>query len=557
MSNTQGLDALAALCAGTASSNPSVQSIDAKNENSSAAGGGGTVAAPAPANTTTPAAQVASGVQHPPPAASTPSIVIPNGNAAINNSSSASSAYASLYAQQLQAVQAQAAAAQQQHHQHAQMAQQQLAANGVPLEVLQAYLAAAAAAAASQHSQVPLVAQAPTTAPPAGYPTNNNNNNGIGGMFTSQSIQALAQHQLAQVQNSQQLQHGNPNANALVAQQQQAAAIAQLLAGHPHHVAQQHQQQQHHHMNNLQQAHSQSAVQSTASTPAASVAAPAVGNGTSVSKPAAGADEDSKAPSSPPKQRTNSQSSQQSNANSSPRPKKKARKSSSSSSTTADQQPSSKSQPTPDTVISEWEEKKHAKRAANRLSAHLSRKRKKMFIDELKDENTELRRKEQILRSIPDLIVVFDSSGTMSFVSESVSRFLNYSSEELEESSFWDRLSDDSVNMIKSAFMDALAVKRGEGVDCTSLCNGKALLVTLVDKSGEESEGKLVSLKGVVHFAGDSPECVCSIRPEDKVDKSNGGGKKVTITEACGSAALKTKTGAPSHQISDVDSEKS
>eukprot|EP00970_Alexandrium_tamarense_P017521 scaffold9893_cov69-Alexandrium_tamarense.AAC.1 len=61
------------------------------------------------------------------------------------------------------------------------MAQQQLAANGVPLEVLQAYLAAAAAA--SQHSQVPLVAQAPTTAPPAGYPTNNNN--GIGGMFTS------------------------------------------------------------------------------------------------------------------------------------------------------------------------------------------------------------------------------------------------------------------------------------------------------------------------------------------------------------------------------------
>jgi Basic region leucine zipper len=57
------------------------------------------------------------------------------------------------------------------------------------------------------------------------------------------------------------------------------------------------------------------------------------------------------------------------------------------------------------------EVKKQQKRAANRRSAQLSRKRKKLYIEDLKEENDELRRKEQILRSIPDLIVVFDSVG--------------------------------------------------------------------------------------------------------------------------------------------------
>ena len=114
-------------------------------------------------------------------------------------------------------------------------------------------------------------------------------------------------------------------------------------------------------------------------------------------------------------------------------------------------------------IITEWEDKKYAKRAANRLSAHLSRKRKKMFIEDLKDENIELRRKEQILRSIPDLIVVFDSSGCISFVSHSVTRFLDYTVEDLENTSFWELITEDSVRLIKSAFMDALAVKRRPG----------------------------------------------------------------------------------------------
>ena len=145
------------------------------------------------------------------------------------------------------------------------------------------------------------------------------------------------------------------------------------------------------------------------------------------------------------------------------------------------------------------EDKKLQKRAANRRSAQLSRKRKKQFIEELKDENDELRRKEQILRSIPDLIVVFDSTGKLWFVSQSVSRFMSMTAKELEGSSFWDRLCEDSVRLLKAAFMDSLAA-RTDHSDTAPLGSGIWEL-RLVDKDGSY---KVVTLNGVVHFRGSS-----------------------------------------------------
>lgn len=158
----------------------------------------------------------------------------------------------------------------------------------------------------------------------------------------------------------------------------------------------------------------------------------------------------------------------------------------------------------------EPEGKKQMKRAANRKSAQLSRKRKKQFIEELKEENDGLRRKEQILRSIPDLVVVFDSSGKLWFVSESVERFLSFTASELEGTSFWDRLSPDSVRILKAAFMDSLAAR--ESVSDTVQLGAGVWELELVDQS---NTNKRVSLNGVVHFAGERPECVCSIRPLD------------------------------------------
>ncbi len=152
-------------------------------------------------------------------------------------------------------------------------------------------------------------------------------------------------------------------------------------------------------------------------------------------------------------------------------------------------------------------EKKELKRAANRRSAQLSRKRKKHFVEELKEENDDLRRKEQILRSVPDLIVMFDSAGRLGFVSHSVSNFVDFKPSELEGTSFWHRLCDDSVRLLKAAFMDALA-SRVPDMDTSPLGDGLWEL-RLKDKDGSQ---KLVTLNGVVHFSGDRPECVCSIR---------------------------------------------
>lgn len=176
--------------------------------------------------------------------------------------------------------------------------------------------------------------------------------------------------------------------------------------------------------------------------------------------------------------------------------------------------------------LSTLDDKKQLKRAANRRSAQLSRKRKKQFIEELKEENDELRRKEQILRSIPDLIVVFDSAGKLWFISHSVIRFLNFTPRELEGSSFWDRLCDESVRLLKAAFMDALAARKND-MDTTPLGSGVWEL-RLVDKDGSH---KVVTLNGVVHFSGDAPECVCSIRPRDEKGVDGGVTQASTVTK--------------------------
>ena len=155
-------------------------------------------------------------------------------------------------------------------------------------------------------------------------------------------------------------------------------------------------------------------------------------------------------------------------------------------------------------------EKKSHKRAANRLSAQLSRRRRKVFMEELKQENEKLRRKESILNSIPDLVIVFDSAGKIAYVSKSVCTILKFTAEELQDSSFWDRLCEESERMLKAAFMDSLAAK-GEHAETVPLGYGM-WEVRMVDKDMSQ---KLVALRGVVHFSGDNPQCVCTIRPHD------------------------------------------
>ena len=174
-------------------------------------------------------------------------------------------------------------------------------------------------------------------------------------------------------------------------------------------------------------------------------------------------------------------------------------------------------------------------------------------MEELKEENDSLRRKEQILRSIPDLVVVFDSSGKLWFVSESVSRFLDFTVDELEGTSFWNRLCDDSVRLLKAAFMDSLAARQGDA-ETASLGSGTWEL-RLVDKDGTR---KVVTLHGVVHFAGDRPECVCSIRPSGDTTGSqrteNGNRLEAFVSASTSSTGSGTSGSLKRHRSSKVSS---
>jgi hypothetical protein len=85
-----------------------------------------------------------------------------------------------------------------------------------------------------------------------------------------------------------------------------------------------------------------------------------------------------------------------------------------------------------------------------------------------------------------------------------------------------------------------------------------------------EDRHLLVSLKGVVHYGGEYPECVCSIRPEalaafkmnPVTEDTSQPTSATTVTsrkrqdQVSGGLSF-TGVAPPSHQVSDIDSEKS
>lgn len=76
-------------------------------------------------------------------------------------------------------------------------------------------------------------------------------------------------------------------------------------------------------------------------------------------------------------------------------------------------------------------DKRHAKRIANRQSACTSRARKKALVEEMTALNAKLRRQALILSLLPDLVIVIDTEGTITFCSAQVERVLQHSTDEL------------------------------------------------------------------------------------------------------------------------------
>lgn len=77
------------------------------------------------------------------------------------------------------------------------------------------------------------------------------------------------------------------------------------------------------------------------------------------------------------------------------------------------------------------EDKRAAKRVANRKSASVSRARKKAFLEEISKANERLKRQALILNLLPDLVVAVDESGMITFCSSQVEKMLGHSCNDL------------------------------------------------------------------------------------------------------------------------------
>jgi len=77
------------------------------------------------------------------------------------------------------------------------------------------------------------------------------------------------------------------------------------------------------------------------------------------------------------------------------------------------------------------EEKRTAKRVANRKSACTSRARKKALVEEMTKANARLRRQAMILALLPDLVIVMKVDGEISFCSAQVEKVLRHEVDDL------------------------------------------------------------------------------------------------------------------------------
>ena len=121
------------------------------------------------------------------------------------------------------------------------------------------------------------------------------------------------------------------------------------------------------------------------------------------------------------------------------------------------------------------EEKRHAKRLANRKSACTSRARKKALIDEMTRENARLRRQALILSYLPDPVVAIRADGVITFCSMQVERVLRHDASELLGANIEDIIVPNSRESIRRLIRDLV------------LAEQRALLSTSSMEDEEES----------------------------------------------------------------------
>lgn len=137
------------------------------------------------------------------------------------------------------------------------------------------------------------------------------------------------------------------------------------------------------------------------------------------------------------------------------------------------------------------EEKRHAKRLANRKSACTSRARKKALIEEMTKENAKLRRQALILSYLPDPVVVISAEGVITFCSMQAERVLKHDVSGLIGANIEDIIVPSSREAIRRLIRDLVIAEQ-------------RALSSSVDESGEGNDHRHHRGEGDPNAAGES-----------------------------------------------------
>ncbi len=131
---------------------------------------------------------------------------------------------------------------------------------------------------------------------------------------------------------------------------------------------------------------------------------------------------------------------------------------------------------------SRFVEKVQAKRAANRLHSRQSRKRKKDFIESLKEQTELLQRTKAMLEILPFIILAHNPEGVITHAIAATKRLLDYTATEICGMDFYRILGKDSVDVAQRAchaFSD-------DGSDCSTSSDEATVQVSVLKRNGEE-----------------------------------------------------------------------
>jgi PAS domain-containing protein len=111
------------------------------------------------------------------------------------------------------------------------------------------------------------------------------------------------------------------------------------------------------------------------------------------------------------------------------------------------------------------EEKRTAKRAANRKSACSSRARKKALVEEMTKANAWLRRQAMILALLPDLVIAITVDGKITFCSAQVERVLRHKISHLIGANFEDIIMPSSREKLGRLVQELVAAEHAATID--------------------------------------------------------------------------------------------